>query len=326
MLTYDPIPWLMVQEGLAAVRARRLLGLDREGDKRAVGALERKLAKSQLGDGSFSHSVMKTAGVLNLLAELGGGAAREVVERASSYLIGVLASQPGYERAKRVRPGSLKTDCDLCGFFGPEEDRWRPDVLARNAREMNFFREYEPLLGPKSRVRGVRRSSLDRPGPGTCYTWGLIPLSCAIEALCRVGHAREARVKPAINALLSAQRRTGGWCRCSEGHPSCTLHALRALGPHPQLRRSKCAQKALEFMRSSQVSSSRRLAAWWKGSNLFVTIRAASAFDFPIAREIIRDGVASVAKHQTKNGTFGSPCKTERVAAVLIAKKSMDTS
>ena len=32
MLPYDPIPWLLEQEGLPAVRARRLLHIDLEAD------------------------------------------------------------------------------------------------------------------------------------------------------------------------------------------------------------------------------------------------------------------------------------------------------
>jgi len=70
MLTYDPIPWLMAQEGMPVVRARRLLNLDREGDEKVVRAIERRLAGNQLGDGSFEQSPMKTAGVLNLLDDL----------------------------------------------------------------------------------------------------------------------------------------------------------------------------------------------------------------------------------------------------------------
>jgi len=73
MLTYDPVPWLMAQEGLSAVRARRLLGLCREGDEQAVDLLQQELSKAQLRDGSFEQSPMKTAGVLNLLSDSKGG-------------------------------------------------------------------------------------------------------------------------------------------------------------------------------------------------------------------------------------------------------------
>ena len=61
ILRYDPIPWLMEQQGLSAIRARRLIGLDRVGDEKAVATVERRFARSQLRDGSFEHSPMKTA-------------------------------------------------------------------------------------------------------------------------------------------------------------------------------------------------------------------------------------------------------------------------
>ena len=318
MLTYDPIPWLMTQAGLPAVRARRLLGLDCDGDEKAVRALERKHAKAQLCDGSFQQSPMKTAGVLNLLDDLRATDCNELIEAGASYLISVLESQPGYQRARTVRPGSLRTACDLCGFFGPYQDRSKPEVLAHGAREMNFYREYEPLLAPRSPVRGKRRSSLDRPGPGSCYAWGLIPISYTIEALCRAGHAHDQRLQPATNALLGAQRESGGWCRSLGGHPSCTIHALRAIGPHPKLRRGTHADKALQFMRATQRGSK-----WWKGSNLFATIQAVAMFDLPVSHQVIREALASLAPRQQKNGTFGGPCRIERVAAMLIAKRAV---
>ncbi len=229
MLAYDPIPWLMRQEGVQAVRGRRLVGLRREDDAASVQRLQRELAGSQLPDGSFDHSPMKTAGVLNLLADLRADDSAQTVGAAAGYLFNVLASQAGYRRARRVKPGSVPPPYDLCGFFGPIDDRWRADVLADGATEMNFYREYEPLLGPQSPVRGVRRSSLDRPGPGTCYAWGLVPLAYTTEALCRAGHANDRRLEPALNALLGVQRANGGWCGCGGGHPSCTTHAVRAL-------------------------------------------------------------------------------------------------
>lgn len=66
----DPTPWLMKQEGCAAVRARRSVGLDRGGDEDFVLGACRDLAASQLPDGSFDGSTLKTAGVLNLLDDL----------------------------------------------------------------------------------------------------------------------------------------------------------------------------------------------------------------------------------------------------------------
>jgi hypothetical protein len=294
-----------------------MLGLHRDGDEKAVHALERELAKTQLPDGSFEQSPMKAAGVLNLLDDLRTTGSKELIEKAASYLISVLESQPGYERARNVKPGSLREKFDLCGLFGPESDRWRPDVLARNAREMNFYREYEPLLGPKSPVRGVRRSSLDRPGPGTCYTWGLIPLSYTIEALCRAGHAHDERLQPAINALLGAQRENGGWCACGEGQGGCTIHAIRALGSHPQLRESMHAERGLELLRQQGPPGR-------KGSHAFGVPQAVSSFNLPVARGIMRDGLTAVAQCQRKNGTFGTPRRIERVAAVLCVKSALE--
>jgi hypothetical protein len=327
MLCYDPIPWLMAQEGQPAVRARRLLGLHREGDEEVVRALERELAREQLAGGSFENSPMKTAGVLNLLDDLRAGGSERLIARGASYLVSVLESQPGYEGAGSVVPGSLRIPWDLCGFFGPYEDRNRPEVVMQGAREMNFYRQYEPLLGPKSPVRGVRRSSLDRAGPSSCYAWGLIPLAYIIEALNRAGYTHDERLRPAINALLGAQRESGGWCRNLGGSLDCTLHAVRALGAHAKLRGSDHAERALEFMRVAQTGALDGSAMrWWRGSNLFAAIQAAVAFDSPIAREIIRDTLGVVTARQRRNGTFGGPCRIERVTAVLVAKRTVEAA
>jgi len=94
MLTYDPVPWLMAQEGLSAVRARRLLGLWREGDEQAVDLLQQELSKAQLRDGSFEQSPMKTAGVLNLLDDSRADDSEDLIAAGVSYLISVLRSQP----------------------------------------------------------------------------------------------------------------------------------------------------------------------------------------------------------------------------------------
>jgi hypothetical protein len=309
VLPHDPVPWLMAQEGLPAVRARRLLGLDGEGDEEVVAAL----ADEQGVDGSFSHSPMKTAGVLNLLDDLSAGGAEDVIVAGASYLFSVLRSQPGYERARCVAPGSLNEPWDLCGFFGPYADRALPEVMAHGAREMNHLRAYEPLLGPKSPVRAVRRSSLDRAGPSSCYAWGLIPLAYTVEALCRAGHAGDERLQPAIHALLGAQRKSGGWCRNLDGDLPCTMYPLRVLGAHPTLGKSVHAERVLQFLHPVR----------WRGSTLFAGLQAVAAFDHPLARQIIHDGLAALVPKQRKNGTFGTPCPIERVAAVLVARRAM---
>jgi hypothetical protein len=307
----------MAEKGLPAVRARRLLGLRRDGDDEEMSALERELAKAQLREGSFERSPMKTAGTLKLLNDLRAKESSRTMEMAAAYLFSVLQSQPGYEQAREVKPGSLRTPCDLCGFFGPYEDRARPAVMKWGAREMNFYREYEPLLGPRSRIRAARRSSFDRPGPSSCYSWGLIPLSYVVEALCRAGFEEDERLKPAINALLGAQRESGGWCRNLGGHPACTVHVLRALGAHAELKRSEHVLRALELLRRIQIGDTKARWAW-------ATIQVAIPFDLPVAMEIIRDALATFAPHQRRNGTFGGPCEIERVATILLALRKLD--
>lgn len=320
-LPYDPVPWLMAQNGLAAVRARRFLGLHRDDDEETVKSIELEFSKSQLPNGSFDQSLLKTAGVLNLLADLKPFSSKTVIQKASSYLLSVLEAQPGYDRAKSVKPSSLEMPCDLCGFFGSYEDRNHPEVLALGAREMNFYREFEPLLGPKSAVRAVHRSSLDRPGPSSCYSWGLIPLCYTIEVLCRAGYSEDSKLKPAINVLLGAQRESGGWCRNLAGHPNCTIHAIRALASHPQLKHGAHAEKALRFMRMTQHASGDRRKRWWGGSNVFAAIQAVAAWDTPAAQHIIRSAVAGLAHRQQKNGTWAGPCRIERAAAVLYGAR-----
>jgi hypothetical protein len=320
MLTYDPTPWLIAQESLPAVRARRMLGLQHEGDAAFVRHLEDTLAVEQGPEGSFGESPIKTAGTLNLLDDLRASASAETIARGGRYLLAVLQSQPGYERARGIVPGSLTTPCDLCGFFGPYDARAEPERMAGGADEMNAFRQYEPLTGPQSPVRGERRSSRDRAGPISCYAWGLIPLSYTIEALCRAGYARDERLQPALNALLGAQRESGGWCRNLGGHTGCSIYAIRALGAHPELRQSTHAERALRFWRETQLGErGADLQRWWRGTNLFAALQAASRFDLPLADEILRNALAEMAPHQRKNGTFGTPHRVQRVAAVLLA-------
>ena len=320
MIACDSTPWLMAQEGVPAVRARRMLGLQREGDAAFVRRLEGTIAAEQGPEGSFGASPIRTAGALNLLDDLRASASAETIARGGRYLLAVLQSQPGYERARGISPGSLTTPCDLCGFFGPYEARAEPESMAHGADEMNAFREVEPLTGPQSPVRGERRSSRDRAGPSSCYAWGLIPLSYTIEALCRAGYARDERLQPALNALLGAQRESGGWCRNLGGHTGCSIYAIRALGAHPDLRQSAYAARALGFWRETQLGErGADLQRWWRGTNLFAALQTAGKSDLPPADAIVCDGLAEIAPHQHKNGTFGTPHRVERVAAVLLA-------
>ena len=355
LLPRDPTSWLIAQpgpgghesgglasEGRDVLRARRRLGLERDGDEEAAAAWVRELAARRKADGSFDGSPIATAGVLNLLADLRVAGSSALASAAASYLLALLATQPGYSSAGAIAPGSLRTPCDLGGFFGPYEERNRPATMARGAREMNHYRTYEPLLGPQSPVRGERRSNLDRAGPSSCYAWGLIPLSYIIEALCRSGHAepgsggsRSGRLgsalrssagfaddlilAPAVAALLGAQRAGGGWCRNLGGHPNCTLHAVRALGAHPGLRGSVYAVRALVFLRSTQPS-------WATGARLYATLDAIAAFELPEARDLLHDLLGMVASHQRRDGTFGTPWRVERVAAVVAALRALDVS
>jgi hypothetical protein len=324
MLNHDPVPWLIAQEGLPALRARRHLDLHRKGDTEAARALEAQLAAAQRPDGGFEDSPMRTAGVLNLLDDLQATRSEGTISRGAAYLFAVLESQPGYAQATAIAPGGLETPCDLGGFFGPYEDRNQPDVMAAGAREMNAYREYEPLFGPKSPVREARRSSRDRAGPSSCYAWGLIPLSYTVEALCRAGHARDERLQPALRALLGAQRARGGWCRNLGGHPTCSLYAIRAIGAHPELRQSEYAARALDLLRRVQRGELGSTSRWWSGSNLFAAMYAIAAFDLPLARQMLCDSLATIAPAQRRNGTFGTPCRVERVAAVLLALRACD--
>ena len=313
MLQYDPIPWLLRQEGLRAVRARRLLNVYHKDDDNTVLGFTDHCTAIQNTDGSFDNSLLKTAGILNCLNDFGVVSGDNIIAAGIAYLFSVLQSQPGYEIAGDVKPGSLQAPCDLCGFFGLYETRNEPAVMAFGAQEMNNYREYEPLMGPQSPVRAAPRSSYDRAGPSSCYAWGLIPLSYTIETLCRAGYADDPRLRPAINILLGAQRKSGGWCRNLGGHPVCTPHAIRALGAHPDLRESDIADRALNFMRGKL-----------KGKSVFTGIKAAAAFNIPLAREIIREELNKLASKQRKNGTFGSPHSVERVTSVLVALRSLN--
>ena len=66
-----------------------------------------------------------------------------------------------------------------------------------------------------------------------------------------------------------------------------------------------------------------RLATWWKGSRKYALLQAIAGFALSMTRQIIGDALATVAGEQRRNGTFGTPCRTERVVAVLLAVKKM---
>ena len=310
MLAYDPIPWLLDQDGLPALRARRRLGLDRERDGEAAAAVLAEHAKAQSADGSFDGSLMKTAGAAGLLLDLHVQGAQSLLDAAASHIFDVLGSQPGFGRASDVTPGSLLTPCDLAGFFGPYDARNEPACLAHGAREMNVYREFEPLLGPKSPVRSERTSTRDRPGPGSCYAWGLIPLSYTIETLCRLGCGEDERLLPAVDALLGAQRASGGWCRDLGGHPGCTVHAVRAVGVHPVLRSTELARRALAFAERA-------------GRPGFAWMEAATLFDLPEAYRLVDRGLAWAGPKQRRNGTFGGPCVVEKVVEAVRADRML---
>ena len=116
MLQYDPTPWFISQEGLTAVRGRRILGLKHPGDELAIQTFVGRYADSQCDDGSFEHSPLKTAGTLNCLDDLYTINANAIIAAGAAYLFSVLQSQPGYKLTHDVVPGSLTTPCDLCGF------------------------------------------------------------------------------------------------------------------------------------------------------------------------------------------------------------------
>jgi hypothetical protein len=224
-----------------------------------------------------------------------------------------------------VKPGALTTPCDLAGFFGPYEKRSDVRVMAEGAREMNFLREYAPLLGPQSPVRARVRSSLDRAGPKSCYAWGLVPLCYIVEALCRAGHHADRRLKPAVNALLGAQRKSGGWCRCLGGDVACTIPAVRALGTHPGLRDGRGAKAALGYLRAAQSGEAGRKAQGrLRGARLFAALEAVARFDLPVAREVIGEALRTVAPHQRANGSFGTPHPAARAAVVVAACRRLE--
>ena len=78
----------MAQEGLGALRVRRMLALEREGDEPAARALVNELSIAESREGLFADSPMKTAGLLNLLDDLCAGGTEALVAAGASYLVG----------------------------------------------------------------------------------------------------------------------------------------------------------------------------------------------------------------------------------------------
>jgi hypothetical protein len=152
----------------------------------------------------------------------------------------------------------------------------------------------------------------------------LQPLAYTIEALCRAGYARDPRLKAGINVLLASQRANGGWCRSLSGDPGCTMHAMRALGSHPDLRRGLHAERALRFVRDTHRGTlGKRWASRWGGAKRFALLAAVAAFPMAVAREIAEDALSAIAPQQRRDGSFGGPSEVERVAAVLGALRAI---
>ena len=63
-----------------------------------------------------------------------------------------------------------------------------------------------------------------------------------------------------------------------------------------------------------------------QGAGGFAAIQACAAFDLPAAREIVRDALAALATKPRRNGTFGTPCQVERVAAALCGLRALEES
>jgi hypothetical protein len=81
---------------------------------------------------------------------------------------------------------------------------------------------------------------------------------------------------------------------------------MRALGAHPTLRQSPYAEGALRFLHAN-----------WRARDPYAILHVAAAHDLPVAREVVMEVLAHIAPRQRKNGTFGTPHRVERVAAVL---------
>ena len=62
-----------------------------------------------------------------------------------------------------------------------------------------------------------------------------------------------------------------------------------------------------------------------KGQKTFATIQAVAAFDLPVADQIIGKTLLGLVPRQQKNGTFGGPNRVERVAAVMLAVKAIES-
>jgi hypothetical protein len=280
------------------------------GDQDAAVALAERLTLDQRSDGSVGGSPLRTAGTVLCLVDLDVPAG--AVEEAAGFLLDLLEAQPGYARAVSVAPGELTQPCDLCGFFETYACRTDPAARRVGSAEMNALREIDPLIGPRAPVKAAATSARARVGPGSCYSWGLIPLAYITEALCRSGHADDPRLTPALNVLLGAQRRSGGWCRNPGGHPKCTLYAVRALAAHPDLRTGPQAEAALRCVARFPIRTFR-----------FAYLDALARFEHPAAHSAMQHILSAVTRQQRPDGSFSGPCRVERAAAALLASRAL---
>lgn len=314
MLCYNPVPWLVQRDDRPALLARRRLDLFRQDDASAARAWCQEMIGEQCEDGSWCGSLLATAGAVKRLCELRVPQGQPAQRRGCAYLIDQLLHQPG--GATRSM-GRLTTPCDLGGFFGPYDQRGDPQRIAQGAVEMNHYRVFEPLRGPQQPVRHMARSSRDRPGPSSCYAWGLIPLCYTLEALALAGLALDPRLRPAWSALLASQRQSGGWCRNLGGHPNCSLHALGAISAHPSLYQGETAQRLVAFMTRSRG----RETSWWRGTHLFAVLEVFARLDMLVAQALANAILVDLAPRQRRDGSFGGPHAVERVAVAIAAQR-----
>ena len=79
-------------------------------------------------------------------------------------------------------------------------------------------------------------------------------------------------------------------------------------------------------MHDSQWWVTRRTKQPRIGSGFFATIQVIAAYDSSVACEIIRNALAVIAPRQRRNGTFGTPCPVERVAAVILGMRALESA
>jgi hypothetical protein len=124
------------------------------------------------------------------------------------------------------------------------------------------------------------------------------------------GFDENKQVQRTVNSYLQFWRPT--WCSAW-----CTINVLRMLIEHPLSQKSQQVEAGVKYLARRQT----RTGAW-RGFPFFHTLHALSRSQNPLAEKQVKKALASAAKRQNKDGSWGKKDQETMTYLVLDAMKN----